>query len=238
MSSTTILDRIEKLIAKAESTTSPQEAAVFMAKAEELMLKHSIDRARLVNSGKATKAEITFQVLDFSDTGLPKSYWPVLRDSAFEVGHATGLVGMSTVSSRMLMYVYGTRTDVENVTAILRSMWRQAPAHLKIWRKLDPDYNALSWDIPDEYNEKWACTISFLKGFGHGFARAIAETRQAVEKETAGAELVLVSRKAEIEAAMGNVRPGRFGNLKLGSSGYLAGRQAGYDAEKGNRISS
>ena len=50
--------RISALIAKAESTTSPEEAAVFMAKAEELMLKHAIDRAKLEQLGKLAKEDI------------------------------------------------------------------------------------------------------------------------------------------------------------------------------------
>src|SRR5688572_13087718 len=44
---TSIEDKIAKLLAKAEGTNNPLEAETFMRKAEELMLKHGIERAML-----------------------------------------------------------------------------------------------------------------------------------------------------------------------------------------------
>ena len=42
-----MLDRVRALLAKAESTTFPEEAEAFTAKAQELMARHSIDEALL-----------------------------------------------------------------------------------------------------------------------------------------------------------------------------------------------
>lgn len=234
---TSIVERIEKLIAKAESTTHVEEARTFMAKAQSLMLKHSIEQARLGTSGKAQKAVVEIHIIKFDEAKLPASYWPVLRDAAASVGYATGVVGVAYVNSRRLVYIYGTKTDAEQVGAMISSMWRQSKAHLNMWRKIDPRYNSLSWGVERQYNEKWACTIAFLKGFGHGFADSIREAKDAVVAET-GSALVLVGRSAEIKAAMSDVRTVAARPLKTGSYGYMDGRRAGYDAQKGNRLES
>ena len=49
--STRTLDRIRALLAKAESTTFPEEAETYTAKAQELMARHSIDAALLDAAG-------------------------------------------------------------------------------------------------------------------------------------------------------------------------------------------
>jgi hypothetical protein len=51
-----MLDRIRALLAKAESTTFPEEAETYTAKAQELMARHSIDAA-LLDASAPTHAE-------------------------------------------------------------------------------------------------------------------------------------------------------------------------------------
>lgn len=48
-----ILDRVRALLAKAESTTFPEEAEAYSAKAQELMARHSIDHALLAAGASA-----------------------------------------------------------------------------------------------------------------------------------------------------------------------------------------
>ena len=48
-----VLDRVRALLAKAESTTFPEEAEAFTAKAQELIARHSIDRAMIDSAGGA-----------------------------------------------------------------------------------------------------------------------------------------------------------------------------------------
>lgn len=56
--STRTLDRIRALLAKAESTTFPEEAETYTAKAQELMARHSIDAALIeAAAGRSSGAE-------------------------------------------------------------------------------------------------------------------------------------------------------------------------------------
>ncbi|MEL7207909.1 MAG: DUF2786 domain-containing protein [Actinomycetota bacterium] len=48
-----LLTRVRGLLAKAESTSFPEEAAALTAKAQELMSRHAIDAARLATTGTA-----------------------------------------------------------------------------------------------------------------------------------------------------------------------------------------
>src|SRR5688572_5573226 len=79
MTEDTIIDKITKLLAKAESTT-PEEAEALTAKATELMMRWSIDEAvieaRRVGAGKVD------QVVE-KKIWVSGIYWKANRDIAF-----------------------------------------------------------------------------------------------------------------------------------------------------------
>lgn len=227
--------RIAALIAKAESTTSAEEAGAFMAKAEELMLRHAIDRAKLEQLGKLEKEEIGRVWIPFK--GLAKYYWPAMRDGSYNIVRAMGTVGMAVHHGTQSVILYGTATDCEAVRVILESVWRQAKSHWLVWKKLDPVFNSLDDKVPHEHELRFNCSVSFFNGFTDGFARAIKDAQDTVvASDEAGSALVLVDRKAEIDAAMGNLGKGRFqSGYRSGLSGYGAGFAAGREAAQKNR---
>jgi hypothetical protein len=59
------LARIQALLAKAESTTHPEEAQAFSAKAAELMAKYAVSDEALAGYRGATKAEVGTSRIDF-----------------------------------------------------------------------------------------------------------------------------------------------------------------------------
>lgn len=69
-----IYDTITKLLAKAESTNSQQEAEALIAKAHELLVKHNLDPEALKKSGEADEKI----VVDISGFRYPTPVWRAL----------------------------------------------------------------------------------------------------------------------------------------------------------------
>ena len=223
--------RISALIAKAESTTSPEEAAVFMAKAEELMLKHAIDRAKLEQLGKLAKEDIGVTYVPF--VGAPKRYWSDLgRMGGWRVANALGLTGAAVSPHTESIILYGTASDAAQVRSMIESVWRQAAAFLALFKKTDPQY------LDSDRNERRLLAKSYLRGFVAGYCTAIEAAREATAGATTGSELVLVNRRAEIQDFMAQqgLRKGRASYARNSSSGFAAGYRDGVSAERGRSV--
>lgn len=67
-----VIDKIRKLMAKAEGTTNEHEADAFMAKAQEWMIKFAIDEAELAASGKKPSEEIITRNIEIRQN-LPRT---------------------------------------------------------------------------------------------------------------------------------------------------------------------
>lgn len=229
--------RIAALLAKAESTDSVEEAQAFTAKAEELMLKYALDHADLEAKGKKEREEIV--TIHFAFTGGPNFWRPLGRDGSAAVVGAIGLVGIAISERAKRVWLYGTKGDCESVKALLESVWRQAQAHLKMWRKIDPVYLSTSQGTYDGRRYAYEQSMGFLLGFCVGVGERIRESREAFAEIHKGTELVLASRKADIEQAMGSLKQNNRSKVARGTaSGYWAGKKAGRDAELGKSVTS
>lgn len=67
MANQNLIEKIQALLAKAESTTYEAEADAFYAKAQELMVRYAIDEAELVASGQKRKDEIVIREVSIRD---------------------------------------------------------------------------------------------------------------------------------------------------------------------------
>ena len=115
-----MLDRIRALLAKAESTTFPEEAETYTAKAQELMARHSIDEALL-----ATRTHTTKDTPGACRIGVEPPYEQakaVLLDAAATANHCRAVwnetFGFSTV--------VGFEADLEVVELLHTSLLVQA----------------------------------------------------------------------------------------------------------------
>lgn len=226
-------EQIQKLLLKAQTTT-PEEAELLTAKAEELMLKYGIDRALLNASSTGDKERI--QKLKIPLKGIyAKAYMDMMYSVAMAFGNVKAYYTQWKQSDVDLTIV-GFESDVAQLHVLLTSLQLQAVVALDAWVK--------SVDM-STYTpmEKFKARRTFIKAFGNGAATRIRKARvnavKDAESTTPGAELVLRDRMLAIDDFMKvNVGKLRSSKSREKSGGYdasTAGYTAGKNANTGER---
>lgn len=237
-------ERIAALLAKAESTT-PEEAELLTAKAEELMIKYGIEQAVIdaKRLGNTAPEKIVTEKIYF--TGIYSAGMVMM-------GHyvATALGQLRTLQSKNntrfnpatgkrekadVLYVIGFESDVKQAVLLITSLQLQAVSAMAAWWRTFDEARYLTG--MEKFKEKRQFVISF----GAGASERIKETRRrVVQEETAkgtGTELVLVDRKSQVDRFTEdkyNPRTTRSRGLDGGSyGGGSAGRAAGRNANVG-----
>lgn len=235
-------DKIAALLLKAESTT-PEEAEALTAKAEEMMIKYGIEQA-VIDARRGAgqkKEEIVTRKIFFAG---------VYAQGQMMMGHSVAMAfgsirTMRTANVRRFnedtkkyekgeqLWLIGFESDVSQCELLIASLQLQCIVALDRWWKTEGKrgyYTAM---------EKFTERRSFIMSFGSGAGERIKETRRkVVAEETAkgtGTDLVLVNRKAAVDAFMDqahpNLRSGR--GVNRGYAGSTAGRAAGRNANVG-----
>ena len=205
-----VLSRVRALLAKAESTTFPDEAEALMAKAQELMGRHAIDRAMVAgrDHGKPSSARIVVED--------PYATAKALLFGA--VAHATRCKAVWSKGSRV-MTVFGYADDLASVELLYTSLLLQATSAM-----------SAAGRHGDARSRSRAFRHAFLVAYAHRIGRRLADvTASTVEdaaREHGGSLLpVLARRDAEIDAAVAEAFPrlGRSRTTASDAGGWAAG---------------
>ena len=179
MSETDYYNRVRNLLAKAESTT-PEEAEALTAKAEELIVKHSLDIARLLDR-PADKLHV--------GSYLWKDYLGIGRR------RLVGAIAMRLPGTTSRYWTTGrihtvrVWSDDPAKLTLIQSALLQAELAMAVWW---PQQSA-------EFRRKaYAAKNSYLWGFGAGMGQRI---ERASESSGGGSELVATSRRIERQVA-------------------------------------
>ena len=179
-----IINRIEALLRKAESTNSDEEREMLSAKAEELMIKYSIDQAMLDPDRSTEDKIISVQVY------MRGIYQMIHMTSALSVVKAMGARGYYTDLRRLNKTVVVTIIDFESTIGLVQrmvdSVLAQSMMSMNFWWAA----NKNEW--PDKAG--YVARRSYLEGFGSGVADRIRREREeavAEASKTSGGELVL-----------------------------------------------
>lgn len=232
MRTSKIKDKIEKLLAKAESTDSPHEAEALTAQAHRLMLKWGIEQADLEARGEI-KAEEIVEVSRTWNTAYAIAWVDFGSNVAHGMGHLRTL--KSGARSRQTLYVVGHETDVDNFWFLMNSLEHQATSALASWWKASPERG---WGLTSQ--EQYKAKREFLLAFGRAVGKRLREQRVEVEQDaTPGAALVLVSKEEKVADWVdnrygGTLRRGR-GMTSGGVGGSAAGHTAGMKASLGEK---
>lgn len=174
-----IIERVEKLLRKAESTTHEAERDAFMAKATELMQRHRIEQAELRLAG-GTSEEITHEVWQYSDNNanMPGKRH-LLHVACFIAGDVQFIYHTGSINEQRCTMI-GTTTEIETAKVIYASLYTQASVkclELRLKSKRE--------------------RTSFLVGYAQGVLVKAEAAREQVETGP-GMALVLASRKEEV----------------------------------------
>jgi len=150
-----MLDRIRALLAKAESTTFPEEAETYTAKAQELMARHSIDAALLDASAPTHAEPIAVRIGVDAPYEGPKS---ILLSVVAQANRCRAVWSKEYGFNN----VFGFETDLELVELLYTSLLVQATA-------------AMTAQGPRRDRYGRSNTRSFRQSFLTAYANRIAE---------------------------------------------------------------
>jgi hypothetical protein len=227
-----ILHRVTALLAKAESTTYPDEAEALTGKAQELMTRHAIDVAAVEAERGGGGSRTSGRRIGIDD--------PYARARVTLLSEVARANRCRAVWSRGLAFatVFGEEGDLDAVEVLYTSLLVQATRAMVVARPPGPG-------VGRRGAPSGAATRSFRQSFLLAYAHRIGDRLRRVAEATAaeaaagprGRELlpVLARRADAAEAAAAAAFP----NLKTFSAtgrdadGWLAGRQAADRADLG-----
>ncbi|WP_326639368.1 DUF2786 domain-containing protein [Nonomuraea fuscirosea] len=211
------LERVRKLLAKAERTDNEHERATFMAAASALMAKHGID---------ALPPAGTRQTPGDRVVTLPA---PWAREKARLVSLVAQavrcrplLIGRGEGGQRV--HVFGFAADLDRADLLATSLLLQMASGLA---RVQP---------PSDVRAVRAYRRSWLLGFTDEVYRLLCAAESRAEDESAGTgtALVLADRRAEVERAVAAHYPDiRRSVPRTSGTGYRDGVAAGRRADLG-----
>jgi hypothetical protein len=220
----TVLVRVRKLLAKAESTQNPHEADAFATKAAELIATHRIDAARLAAAGR-TEA-LTIRSVPIGRGAYVRARLALL--GAVAGSHDCELVWISTADGAVAKLA-GFTSDLDATVVLYESLHLQAATRMAAVRR-----------STGAATQRWR--RAFLFGYAARVGQLLAEARRNVEEHAptrSGATTALPDlpgRAAQVRAFAGTA----FGRVVAGSvpapavaGGWRRGHQEASTADIG-----
>jgi hypothetical protein len=235
--------KIAALLKKAESTT-PEEAELLIAKAQELMSTYAIDEAMLAHARGQKTERIVEEKIEYHSTYSRAQFHigaAIARNNGCNV-----MVSKGKDLMRTTLWVIGFERDVERVRLLNSSLLIQSTAAMNEW-----------WmrreDVPSNQRERFKLRREFLFSFADGLSRKLRLAREHgrtvatkmeanrsnVEYASAAdsVELVLADKRTRLkhwmneqygEGAIKMARAARFarGDFDASINGRVAGEHA------------
>jgi hypothetical protein len=225
------IDKIIKLLRKAEGTDNPEEAETFFAGAARLMERNAIDQARL---RKIREGEYFDNTIDRVVFPIRGAYNLAFREMGVRIGNAFGLTVLISGDRNSIIW-YGYKSDLEMGQLLWESVLIQADRAARVHMSM-----YVSEDPLDDRSERFYERRSYLMGFGAGVAAKIVSARATAQEEyTAGDNslaLAVIDRRRSVEQYVNEkVRPrnARASRSTINQAAYAEGKQAGYRADLG-----
>lgn len=227
-------ERINKLMAKAESTEFPEEAEALLAKAQELMTSYSVDEAMLRAAAASEDAVEEISEIKLTYTGGMRKGLYILGHRLAEYNGCSAFFEdeRSARPRNITVTVIGFPKDLERIQLLDTSLKLQCAVGLK---KFVEDHIDPTWHRSYKRNEKREFVIGFVEGVAVKLGLAEEKAvKEAAEQRGTGVELALRSRKDQVsdwtDAKYPNLRTVRpriqRGSMTAKSTGIAKGMRA------------
>lgn len=212
-----LVERVRKLLDKAEGTNNPHEAELFAGKAAELVAAHRIDPRRLEQAGSADDLDV--RRFNLGRGAYVRARLSLLTNVAD--AHDARVVFQSGPEG-MIAWAAGFTSDLDVIEAMYASLHQQAASQMASIRRATPA-------ATQRYRR------SFLFGYAARLGDLLHESRQRVEAEHAVPSVLpaLRARRERVDEhateAFGTVRaarPARAAQAGAWSAGAAAADQA------------
>jgi hypothetical protein len=216
-----VLDRVRKLLAKAEHPGTPvEEAQAFSAKASALMAAYAIDQALLEAAHPTAMTPIVRQLEVDPPYALPRA---VLLDRVARAHRVRVVIGPDAGSGRRQCTLVGFPVDLEVVEVLFTSLLLQASTAML----------HASADSPRPKAFRRAFLLGYADVIGGRLATVREQADSSADRGRPGAAVVLADRADRVDALMEQEFP-RLRSLRMTTSsggGLSAGRAAGARAD-------
>jgi hypothetical protein len=216
-----VLERVRKLLAKAEHPATPvEEAQAFSAKAAALMAQYAIDQALLEAAAPTAATPVVRQLTVEAPYALPRT---VLLDRVARAHRVRVVIGPDGGSGGRLCTLVGFPVDLEVVDVLFTSLLLQASTAMLV--------ASTETARPKAYRR--AFLLGYAETISARLAQVRAETDGAAETGRPGAALVLADRATAVDAVLEQQFP-RLRTMRMSTSsagGLSAGRVAGARAD-------
>lgn len=223
--SESILTRIQALLDKAASTDYEAEADTYLAKAQQLMIRYSVDQAALAAVRGSTHRDPEPVTSREFPIGQSRPDQVLLTAAAVATDSQVFIRAERRPGQRQrrssVAVIVGTDTDITHTRALYASLTMQRENALR--------HNNNTADHPRSFNH------SFRLSFAVRVHERLTEMHAHATDEVPGAALVLANKAQQVEAYVREQFPRvKATSLSASSSaGILAGQQAGNRAALG-----
>ena len=209
-----MIGKVQALLAKAESTTFPDEADALFAKAQELMTRYSIDEA-LARGARPRSDKPTLRTFTIDDP-----YRSAKRSLLVAVASANDVLVM--IGHRGSITLAGYPSDLELTEIVFASLLVQATREM---------HTAVAKHDPGRLR---AFRHAFLLGYGTRIGERLYEARRAATadaEQSVGMSLVpvMAQRREDVDAFVKEKFP-RAGAARATSVSHRGGVAAGISA--------
>lgn len=238
-----VMDRIAKLLAKAERTDNEHEAKMFSAAAEAMMVRYALDEAAVEAAKRAAgeeskpdpieKREVTFE----GGNAITESAFRGVIVEAFGLRaiHVSRWKNGRKDNAYRVLTVIGHASDIGRAMTIAESLRQQATTAMGHWEATDATMGMLS--LAGKGQTVRSYRRSYLLAFASEAAQRITDNRRKAEAEVSGTgtALVLADRSAAVHAAVAEAFPnvGRPVQLNVREYAAKAGARDGRKARTG-----
>lgn len=233
-----MIDRVQKLLNKAERAGTPEEAETFFAKAHQLMEEHNIEMTMLRLAGEVEADEIIQMDMDVNRSGFFKPMVQLAREVAWANDVRCLVKNPGDWGKDAGVRFVGHKTDINNV----RMLYTALLAHCVKERRNVPEYvkeQQASKLVPNAVG-KWR--VDFSMGYALRIGRRLEAQREEMRRAAGRADSTgtllpaLIDKGTAVDAYMAsNVRTSaaRANRSKYDPAAMSAGAAAANRANLG-----